>query len=160
MNINWLPDLVIFNGNWEEYVETLYNFYNNDFIKSSVSFNNKKVGRYKEPLYEGKEETFWHIIQEDSNSCTDRIPNIRRCERIRWPKSIITNNKDKNIKIWKNERTTTKGLQKNVVLFLEIQNYVVILRDRGNYYMLCTAYPVTERKKEKLLNEYKKSGGR
>lgn len=38
-------------------------------------------------MADGKEATFWHMIQEGRIE-EDRTPDIRRCERIRWPKPI------------------------------------------------------------------------
>lgn len=55
------------------------------------------------------------------------------------------------ILIWKNVR----GKDERTVLFNESENYIVILTDRGGYYMFITAYYIeTEHRKRKLLKEY------
>ncbi len=84
---DWLPDLVLFEdyeNNWDNYLSVLYEFYNKDFIKTKPVFRGKKLAVKKHPLADGKESTFWHIIQEGENE-DDRIPDLRRCERIRCP---------------------------------------------------------------------------
>ena len=40
-------------------------------------------------------------------------------------------------------------------MIMKIENYIVILTDRGEYYMFITAYYIeTEHRKRKLLKEY------
>ena len=42
--------------------------------------------------------------------------------------------------MWKNVR----GKDERIVLFNEIENYIVILTDRGEYYMFITAYYIEQ----------------
>lgn len=64
---------------------------------------------------------------------------------------MIDNNTHTEILIWKNKR----GKDERIVLFNEAENYIVILTDRNNYYLLITAYFVeTEHRKKSLLKEY------
>jgi hypothetical protein len=97
------------------------------------------------------------LISEGSGEA-DRIPDIRRCERIRWPRPIIDNGNEPVVKIWENER---KG-EKRICLWLENQDYLVILAKRSNYILPWTAYMVTKpHQKRKLQQEYeafKKAG--
>lgn len=80
------------------------------------------------------------------------MPYLRRCERIRWPKPIIENYADiDNIKLWENER---KG-EKRICLWVEREEYLVVLAERKGFYLLWTAYLVTEdHRKRKLEKEY------
>lgn len=86
------------------------------------------------------------------------MPDLRRCERIRWPRPIVENGVEPSIKIWENER---KG-DRRICLWLEQQEYLVILSSRNNYILPWTAYMVTaEHHKRKLQKEYdafKKAG--
>jgi len=82
----------------------------------------------------------------------ERLPDLRRCERIRWPRSIIDNTHSDHIKYWKNIR---KGKER-IVLALEDFSYVVIPSDRGEYVLLWTAYYVEhEHSRRKLWEECK-----
>src|SRR3989339_840276 len=100
-----LPDLILFekyNGIWEDYEEALYSFFKEDFIDNRPKkFRGLRVGLKKYPKFKNKEATFWHFITEGKDELK-RNPDIRRCERIRWPKPIIENNEDESIKIWEN----------------------------------------------------------
>lgn len=157
---DWLPPLVLFeicSGNWEKYLELLYAYFKKDFIESKPTFRGTKLGLKRDPITQGKEATFWHFISEGDEE-TDRVPDFRRCERIRWPRPIIENGVEPSVKIWENER---KG-DRRICLWLEQQEYLVILSKRKNYILPWTAYMVTkEHHKHKLQKEYdafKKAG--
>jgi hypothetical protein len=89
-----------------------------------------------------------------------RIPDFRRCERIRWPRPIIEHDGDSDIKVWWNKR---KG-EKRICLWFKKANYLVILADRGKYILPWTAYPVKrphrQRKLQKEYEAYQKNKGK
>jgi hypothetical protein len=72
-----------------------------------------------------KEATFWHFISEGQTE-EERVSDLRRCERVRWPKPVIENSTDSKIKYWKNTR---KG-EPRICLWLECEDYVVLERKR------------------------------
>lgn len=149
----WLPPLVLFSdceGNWDKYLNVIYAYFKQDFIDNMPFFRKQRLGLKKHPLEKGKEATFWHLISEGSNE-DDRLPDIRRCERIRWPKPVIENTDKPVIKVWENKRKNDK----RILLWLESQEYLVILSERKGYLLPWTAYLVTkEHQKRKLQKEY------
>lgn len=149
----WLPALVYFQnygGQWEPYCEALYKYFENDFVKSKPKFENRVVQLKLYPLFQGKEATFWHITHEGKIE-NQRTPDLRRCERIRWPRPIIEHNSDDAIRCWPNKR----GRAERIVLWIYKQDYVVILDVRRGYILLWAAYCVTyENRKRQLLKEY------
>ena len=149
----WLPALVLFEdyeGNWERYLTALYILFRKDFVESKPSFQGVKLALKRYPVIQGKEATFWHFISEGVDEA-ERTPDLRRCERIRWPRPIIENESEPVVKIWENER---RGEQR-ICLWLEDQEYLVILAKRGNYILPWTAYMVTHsHQKRKLEQEY------
>lgn len=152
MQPKWLPELVtleVYQGNWGYYLEVLYSFFKDDFINKIPRFNGLGVG-IKHELLNGKEITFWHIISEGDVE-TERIPNIRRCERIRWPRPIIEYSNAPEIKIWEIEKKRSK----RVYLWLELYDYLVVLIKKSSYYLLLTAFPIEyEHYRNKLRKEY------
>lgn len=153
---SWLPELLPFTGNWEEYVKVIYDIFCNDFIKSRPIFRDKLIYIGEGRLLNGKELTFWHIISEGRTE-EEKLPDLRRCERIRWPRQIIDHCTDPRIKIWENERQGSqgRGMQKRLCLWLEDADYLVVLSDRKRFYLLCTAYPIYgRRRREHLKKEY------
>ena len=152
----WLPPLVCledYKGDWPKYIEALYQYFKADFIQSKTRFNSKQVGLKRYPLLDGKEATFWHMTSKGKVE-TERIPDLRRCERIRWPRPMIEHHFEKEIKCWPNRH---KGENRIVIWFYE-QDYVVILADRNDYVILWTSYMVThDHERRKLQKEYEGS---
>ncbi|HLP91155.1 MAG TPA: hypothetical protein VK184_21570 [Nostocaceae cyanobacterium] len=150
---NWLPPLVLFQdygGNWEVYLEALYNFFKVDFIDSQPTFKGTKLSLKRHPLYSEKEATFWHVTSTGEKE-EERIPDFRRCERIRWLRPIIENAEDPAIKLWENERNN----ETRICLWLESEDYFLVLAQRKDYVLLWTTYLVKEaHRKRKLQKEY------
>ena len=88
MRDEWLPPLVLFGGDWDVYEEEIYNWFRRDFVESKPAFPNHRVALKRLPMFKNKEATFWHFISAGPAE-NDRVPDMRRCERIRWPKPII-----------------------------------------------------------------------
>lgn len=149
----WLPDLVYFedcNGQWEKYLEVIYQYFFKDFIVEPPIYEGNKIRIVMNPKFDGKEATFWHIISEGKIE-DDRTPELRRCERIRWPRPIIEHCFESDIKIWENRR----GRDIRVCIMLDSANYIVILVKRKQQHFLLTAYPITRtHNKRKLIKEY------
>lgn len=150
---DWLPGLVLFedyNNNWEQYLDALYSYFKADFVDSKPVFQGQRLALKRYPLFEGKEATFWHLISEGTSE-ENRAIDLRRCERIRWLKPVIENSADDAIKLWKNIR---RG-EIRICLWLENQEYLVVLAERKGYILPWTAYVVTEpHRKRKLQKEF------
>lgn len=149
----WLPELMpldAFGGNWERYVEAVYLIFKQDFVDSKPMFQGCRFGLKKHPVIQGKEYTFWHFVSEGSEE-ENRLPDLRRCERIKWPRPIIENESDSCVKVWRNKR----GRNRYILLWYESLEYLVVLADRGSYMLPWTAYLVTRNhNKNKLRREY------
>lgn len=159
-NISWLPALLLWDGSvntWKLHLEAAYAIYKHDFLDSRPQYRGAAVGVKRLPILDGKEAGFWHLIQEGPVEAA-RTPDLRRLERVRWPRPIIEHDKDQSIRAWRNVRHTRAGVQRNVCLWLEESEYLVVLRIRNNGFLFWTAYPVTEEhKKRKLKQEYEDS---
>lgn len=153
---DWLPSLVLFQayrGDWERYLQALYAYFAQDFINSKPLFGSDPIALKRHPVIQGKEATFWHLISEGELESA-RLPDLRRCERIRWPRPAIEHASESVVKVWENER----GSEKRVCLWLESAEYLVVLARRRGYVLIWTAFPVTEaHRKRKLQREYEAS---
>lgn len=152
-NPSWLPALVLleqYGGEWDKYIEAVYQYFKADFIDSSPQFENRNVKLKRYPLFQNKEYTFWHVTSEGEKE-EERTPDIRRCERIRWPRPIIEHCTHTSVRCWQNKR----GQDKRLILWFHESDYVVVLADRKKYVLLWTAYLVTyNHTREKLQKEY------
>lgn len=156
--VSWLPSLVLFEdcgGDWERYLDELYAFFKSDFINNQPVFRGRRLGLKRFPLSKGKEATFWHLISEGKTE-DERTIDIRRCERIRWPRPTIEHEVEPVVKIWEQER---RG-EKRIILWLENEEYLVVLAVRNEYVLPWTAFLVTlpheKRKRQKEYEEYQR----
>lgn len=151
--IDWLPPLVLINdfgGNWNAYLEAIYAFFKQDFIDTKPVFRGRRLGLKRYPLTNGKEATFWHMTSEGKDEA-DRIPDLRRCERIRWPKPVIEHSEDTKVKYW----IAVKRNENRIHLWLAEEDYVVVLADRKGFLLPWTAFVVTRNHtRRKLQKEY------
>ena len=159
MTLEPLPPLLLledFQGDWEAYQQEVYKVFLDEINKKLTFFGLPVSCRYFEPV-EGYHRTFWHLItsdQERTQKDEDRFPDTRRCERIRWIPHIINNVNSADLSCWQNKR----GTSRNVLLWLEKHDYLIILSERKGYYMLTSAY-ITDRNntRRKLIKERARS---
>ena len=149
---DWLPDLIRledYGGDWQRYEDAIYSKFYTDFIASKPLFQNIPV-YIKGFLENGKERGFWHCIQEGPVE-ENRTPDLRRCERIAWIRTIIEHASKEPVKTWPKQ---VRGRQRQCI-WLKEADYLIILEKRKSAWVLWTAYPTTEQHtKRKLLNEY------
>jgi hypothetical protein len=147
------PDLIYlqdYNGDFNSYFNAVYKVFENDFIKTHPYFDGQRVAVKKYPEVDGIHRTFYHITHEGEDE-NNRQPDIRRMERIRFPRFVLNSNPHSEILIWKNRR----GTDERILLFNESQNYMIVLAERNEFYLFITAYLVEkEHRKLKLLKEY------
>lgn len=148
-----LPDIIElteFGGDFNAYLEAVYECFKNDFVYNRPSFRGVRLGLKKLPISQNKEATFWHMTSEGDDEAT-RIPDLRRLERIKWPAPMINHSTHPYLKVWEN----TRGDKTNILIFHEDEDYLVVLRKVKDYILPWTAYLVTYKaRKEKLLKEY------
>jgi hypothetical protein len=155
----WLPALVVMSehgNNWATYEDALYAHFRRDFIDSAPTFPMRRWSTKRRPESKGKARTFWHIVSSSADGETaaedDRLPDLRRCERIRWPRPMIDDYMGKRLRWWRNQR----GRSERVLIATSDFSYVVILEDRREYIMLWTAYHVErEHRRRKLERDWK-----
>jgi hypothetical protein len=157
MSTDWLPPLVEhLGGDWDSYESELYRWFTADFITSQPSWPGKRVGLKRYPLSKNKEATFWHFISEGEKE-EDRLIDLRRCERIRWPRRVMERftehepGRDDPLVWWKNIRRN----EPRYLLALPDFSYLVVVADRGDYVLPWTQYHVERsHQREKYRKEF------
>lgn len=145
-----LIELTQFGGNFPSYLEAVYAIFEKEFVYNSPVFRGQRLGLKKYPITDGKEATFWHMTSEGEDE-DNRLPDLRRLERIRWPSFIINHGEHSYLKVWEN----TRGSKTNILILHEKENYVVILRKGNGYLLPWTAYIIEhEWRKRKFIKEY------
>lgn len=149
MSNSWLPALLTLEesgGDWAAYLDGLHQQFLRDFVHSLPVWPGKRVGLKRHPEYDGKSATFWHMISEGVTEA-DRTPDLRRCERIAWPRPVMDEFDDtppgvstSRIVWWKERR----GREDRYLLALDDFSYVVVVADRGDFVLPWTAYTVDQ----------------
>ena len=143
-----MPDLLYFNGSWQEYIDDVYDVVREDILISNITFKGLPVRLRYSPEYDGKEFGFWHLVSEGKKE-EERIPDLERCKRIRWIAHMIRNYNHCDISCWSERRGPTEEW----VIWNECENYVVVLSARRDYWLLKTAYVVTYDSKIRTLKQ-------
>jgi hypothetical protein len=154
-----LPDLIelsAFGGDWSSYIDHLYSIFERDFVQHRLKFMSMPIV-FDTRLHKGKCEGFWHITSSFDEQTNQRNPDLRRCERVPWPKPIVNNSADPLVSIWENIR----GKKSNIMIYLESHDYLIVLIKRKNVFVLATAYFInqahTRKKLKKERNAYLKA---
>jgi hypothetical protein len=147
------PDLILlsdYSGNFDRYIQALYQYFIRDFVKTQPFYQERKITAKRYPEENGMHKTFYHITHEGADE-SNRTPDLRRMERIQFPRFVIEQHQHPEILIWENKRKADT----RIVMFNENESYVVIIADRRSYFLLITAYVVdSKHRKAKLLKEY------
>lgn len=163
MNTDWLPELLRFEdagGNWGVYLERLHARFIADFVDSKPAWPGKRVGVKRHPEHGGKSATFWHFISEGKEE-EGRLPDMRRCERIGWPRPIMDEFDEvargvpgARIVWWKEGR----GNEERYLLAPEDFSYLVVVADRGDYVLpwtaFCVEYSHQREKRERAFRRF------
>ena len=148
---------------WTEYEDQIYAIFEEDLIVNPPYFDGLPVQIRKYPLEFGRENAFWHVTCCDFYKESNREPDIKRCERIRWIKAFVENydcNRDACIAC---DGVFAWGApykkKTRIKILLEEERYVVILEKRETYVLLITAYYLDQdHQLRKLLKEFQKAG--
>ena len=132
------PDLLLFNdfgGNWTVYERELHRIFKDEIARAGLEFRGLKVRCRRIPETAGRWASFWHLIQEGYVE-DERTPDLRRCERLRWVRWVIENaTTHPEIDEWQNSRRN----EINTLLWYR-EEYLVVLAQRREYWLLKTAY--------------------
>jgi hypothetical protein len=129
------PALLPFGGDWKTYETELYAIFIAEIAQGGLTFRGERVACRRLPETAGKWAAFWHLIQQGKIE-EDRLPDLRRCERLRWVKYVIEAwNTDGDIQWWENKRAS----ETNALLWYR-EEYLVILSRRDGYWLLKSAY--------------------
>ncbi len=156
---DWLPPLELFTdygGDWSRYLEAIYRIFCEDFVETKPLFGGQPLALKRHPVVDGKEATFWHMISEGSIEA-ERTPDLRRCERIRWPRPIIENEQHPELKVWSEKH----GGESRIHLWLEAEGYLVVLAQRKSYVLPWTAFFIKEQhKRDKYTKRWRRNTSR
>jgi len=157
-HLQWLPSIVTLaehNGDWDAYMEAQYGTFSAAFIQSKPTiFNPKRWAMKRHPLSLNKEATFWHVTSEGRTE-EDRVPDMRRMERVGWIRPMIDRCRSNNhVCCWPSER---RGECRPNIAVPDF-SYIVVLEDHDEYIMLWTAFYVErESQRQKFRKQWEEA---
>jgi len=147
------PELICFEeyqGNFKNYFEAVYQIFSSHFIKSNPQFEGLKVTAPRYPEVDGLSRTFYHITHQGEDE-QNREPDLRRMERIRFPKFKIENHPHDELLVWEKEI----GRDTRIHILNKDESYLLVLNKRKEYLLLWTAYYIEHKHTlNKKLVEY------
>lgn len=139
------------NGDFSKFEKKTYAVFIQDFVTNKPLFCGKALRLKSKPYIDGKEYTYYHFTH-DGDIEPERLPNIRRMERIVYPSPMINHSLCSDLMVWRNKR----GRHERILIYHEEERYLVVLEDRKDYILPWTAYLVEHKpRQEKLLKEYR-----
>ena len=141
-NYCWLPNEELFDAygnNWDKYQSALYSIFRHDFIDSHPFYQKIRVNVRHYPIEYGKEEAFFHTTCKDYTGNGERVPDFRRCERIRWIRAFIENYdcdpskciECEGVKVWNEPYKSNVRTH----FLLEEEKYMVVLEKRKDCFV-------------------------
>ena len=141
------PELMLLASypDWAAYEDAIYAAYLQTVARAGLVFRGDPVKVRYMPESKRKGYGFWHLISEAPDQGNrdedERIPDLRRCERVRWVAWCIQNAHEAGFSWWENER----GRETHVVIWAEEHDFAVVLAKRltqqgPRFYLLKTAY--------------------
>jgi len=148
----WLPPMASVDGVWEDTLQNLYNIFVDDFKRRQPRLDTQRV-RWDRRVLEGdKEEGFWHLITRTEKQSGERLPDLRRAERLPWCPPTINNARDISVKLWIYREGNGRL---HTYIWLEDWDYVIVFDMRtqriGNVFFLLTAYHVDGKNQRRHL---------
>ncbi len=147
-------------SDWDKYIEAVYDIFKKDFVYSTPIWkpDNAQVRVNSTPMSQQKEFTFWHITSTGKVE-EERVPDFKRCERIRYPKFLITNYPGQLVYAWeKDVKRSNGGREKRIHISNNDFSYLVVLSaNKSSKRTLITAYFVEKvYQRKKLEKDHKK----
>jgi hypothetical protein len=120
----WLPDMFPVNPWTEQTFDLLYAIFRRDFIESQPCYRGCTVWFFPEKAAD-KELVFWHLTSRDDKETGERLPDLRRSERLPWARPMLDNADKLEILDWDYEEGD--GTIKTYV-WLKDNDYLTILK--------------------------------
>jgi len=148
----WLPELFNVNPWTNNTYSDLHHIFVRDFVDSQPVYRGKTIWFFPE-LEDEKHVVFWHLTTRDDKLTGERLPDLRRCERLPWVRPILCHALCPEILDWDYEEGD--GTIKTYV-WLKEHDFVVILKkypDEGR--RLITSFWVEyQHTKRSLMKKY------
>jgi len=150
----WLPPMQSVSPWTEKTFEILYKIFNRDFKITKPMYGGYEVWFFPE-VEDGKELIFWHLTHRSDKKTGERLPDLRRSERLPWARKMIDNSQKPEIWAWDYREGEGKT---NTYVWLKDHDFLVLMRKykTGERRLLTSFYIDYQHYKRKLERKYYK----
>jgi len=166
----WLPEKTNVNPWTEDTYEMLYEIFCRDIRDYDLRYIGNNVWIFQD-IEDGKEKIFWHLITRDvkrekiprrkrklysegqTDTETERLPDLRRCERLPWIKPFIEHASEPDVLSWDYE----EGDQTiKTYIWIKDYDFVVIMKryPKGKRRLITSFYIDETYKREDFERKY------
>jgi len=148
----WLPPMVFVSPWTGQTFGMLYEIFERDFKASQPQYQGSPVWSFPE-VEDGKDVIFWHLTHRYDRQAGERIPDLRRCERLSWIRRIIENLNKAEVLSW----DCREGNQTiKTYLWLKNHDFVVLMKKypNGSRRLLTSYYVDYPNYRRKLEQKY------
>ena len=151
---DWLPPMVVVDPWGHNTFDMLYAVFEHDF-KDTTPFYEGTVVWYFPEIEDGKEVVFWHLTHREQGFRGERLPDMRRCERLPWVRAIIDNSNKPEVLAWDYKEGNGSI---HTYLWLKHFDFIVLMKKyRDGRRRLITSYFIDyPHKRRKLEKKYQK----
>jgi hypothetical protein len=151
---SWLPPLFPADPWTYKTYDDLYRVFCNEIRNGALCYRGNAVWHFPK-MEDGKEDIFWHLTSIKDKISGDRLPDLRRCERITWVRPLLKACPHADIDDWDYEEGD--GTIKTYV-WLRGHDFLVLMKKFPNgERRLITSYPINyEHKRKELRNKLAK----
>lgn len=160
-DLNWVPDMLDGSQGIAGVEPNAYCSYQADFgpRQSPVNFRDSTltVNRFPHPANRQREHTYWHMVTEGHPENVRNSPMLDRLQRVPWARPLLEHIGQPGVKAWANVR----GSDRHFCVWHDRINYIVVVKQTVDAFLLKTTYQPTLDRRRKLHTEYaeaKKNG--
>lgn len=152
-----LIDTSNFKSDADSVVEELYGCFQDELLNGSIVFRRVPVVLDRLNIMDGRENLFWHLIQNSQSHGSDGVLDHDKARRFRWIKAVIENEADSEVTVF-NHKAPDKPVR--TYLWVKEEHYVVILEfkrqsSKGPNFSLVTSYYMDfERERKRMQRKY------
>lgn len=91
VDLNSLPRMICleeFGGNYAAFIDAVYQVFFRDFIRHKAIFGSHQLHLRYHPAFQDRPYAFYHMTHKGDIE-NERLPDLRRCERIPWARPTI-----------------------------------------------------------------------
>jgi hypothetical protein len=134
--------------------DTLYSIFTRDFKETQPIYEGKAVLFFPE-MENGKELIFWHLTHSEDKITRERLPDLRRAERLPWVRKVIDNADKPEVLAWD---YTESDRSIHTYIWLKEHDFLVIMKKYPDAsHRIITAYYIDYlHTRTKLEKKYRK----